>query len=78
MRGVTYIRKDSEVKEIGVIAEEINEILPDVVLKNEEGQVDSVSYGRLSAVFIEAIKELKQEINEQSLIISELKSKLGI
>jgi len=78
MRGVTYIRKDSEVKEIGVIAEEMNEILPDIVLKNEEGQVDSVSYGRLSAVFIEAIKELKQEINEQNLIISELKSKLGI
>ena len=78
MRGVTYVRKDSEVKEIGVIAEEMNEILPDIVLKNEEGQVDSVSYGRLSAVFIEAIKELKQEINEQNLIISELKSKLGI
>jgi hypothetical protein len=76
MRGVTYVRKDSEVKEIGVIAEEMNEILPDIVLKNEEGQVDSVSYGRLSAVFIEAIKELKQEINEQNLIISDLKSKL--
>jgi hypothetical protein len=78
MRGVTYVKKDNDVKEIGVIAEEMYEVLPDVVLKNEEGIIDSVSYGRLSAVFIEAIKELKQEINEQNLIISELKRKLGL
>ena len=77
MRGVTYINKDTGAKEMGVIAEEVQEVLPEVVLYNKEGQVDSVSYGRLSAVFIEAIKELKQEINEQNLIISELKRKLG-
>jgi hypothetical protein len=54
-------------------------------LKNDEGQVDSVSYGRLSAIFIEAIKELKHElmeqnhvINEQNLIINELKRKLDL
>ena len=76
MRGVTYVKKDNDVKEIGVIAEEMYEILPDVVLKNDEGIVDSVSYGRITAVLIEAIKDLKQEINEQNLIISELKSKL--
>jgi hypothetical protein len=76
MRGVTYIKKDTGLKEIGVIAEEMNEIVPEVIIRNEEGLVDAVSYSRLSAVFIEAIKELKQEINEQNLIISELKSKL--
>ena len=78
MRGVTYTKKDTGLKEIGVIAEEMNEIVPEVIMKNEEGEVDSVSYSRLSAVFIEAIKELKQEMNEQNLIISELKSKLGL
>jgi hypothetical protein len=76
MRGVTYTRKDNGNVEAGVIAEEMNEISPLVVLKNEEGIVDSVSYGRISAYLIEAIKELKQELNEQNLIISELKSKL--
>jgi hypothetical protein len=67
MRGVTYNKKDNGVKELGVIAEEINEILPEVVLKNDEGEVDSVSYGRLTAVLIEAIKELKVEIEELKL-----------
>jgi hypothetical protein len=76
MRGVTYIKKDTGLKEIGVIEEVMNEIVPEVIIRNEEGLVDAVSYSRLSAVFIEAIKELKQEINEQNLIISELKSKL--
>jgi hypothetical protein len=85
LRGVRYVRKDNGITEIGVIAEEIEEVLPEIVLKNDEGQVDSVSYGRLSAIFIEAIKELKHElmeqnhvINEQNLIINELKRKLDL
>jgi hypothetical protein len=85
LRGVRYVRKDNGITEIGVIAEEMEEILPEIVLKNDEGQVDSVSYGRLSAIFIEAIKELKHElmeqnhiINEQNLIINELKRKLDL
>jgi hypothetical protein len=64
MRGVTYDKKDNGVKEMGVIAEEIYEVLPEVVLKNEEGEIDSVSYGRITAVLIEAIKDLKKEIEE--------------
>jgi hypothetical protein len=64
MRGVTYLKKETNIKEVGVIAEEINEILPDLVKYNTEGQIDSVSYSRITAVLIEAIKELKQEINE--------------
>jgi hypothetical protein len=70
LRGVQYNLKDNEIVEIGVIAEEIANILPEVIKYNNEGQPDSVSYGRLSAVFIEAIKQqqkqielLKQEIN---------------
>jgi len=64
MRGVTYDKKDNGVKEMGVIAEEIYEVLPEVVLKSEEGEIDSVSYGRITAVLIEAIKDLKKEIEE--------------
>ena len=64
MRGVTYDKKDNGVTEIGVIAEEIYEVLPEVVLKNEEGDIDSVSYSRITAVLIEAIKDLKKEIED--------------
>jgi hypothetical protein len=64
MRGVTYNKKDNGVKEVGVIAEEIYEVLPEIVLKNEEGEIDSVSYSRITAVLIEAIKDLKKEIED--------------
>ena len=69
MRGVTYNKKDNGVKEIGVIAEEIYEILPEVVLKNEEGEIDSVSYGRIVGVLIEAIKEQQKQIEELKALI---------
>jgi hypothetical protein len=64
LRGVTYDKKDTGIRELGLIAEEVNEILPDVVIKNEEGEPDSVSYGRLTAVLIEAVKDLQAQINE--------------
>jgi len=70
LRGVQYNRKGNTDKEIGVIAEEVANVLPEVIKYNNEGEPDSVSYARLSAVFIEAFKEqqqqielLKQEIN---------------
>lgn len=63
LRGVTYNRKDTQdvSQKIGVIAQEIKEILPEVVTENNEG-ILSVSYGNIVGVLIEAIKELKQEI----------------
>jgi len=64
LRGVTYDKKDTGIRELGLIAEEVNEVLPDVVIKNKEGEPDSVSYGRITAILIEAIKELKQEVED--------------
>lgn len=64
MRGVSYTKKDTGIKEIGLIAEELNEVVPELVIKNEEGQPDSVSYARIVSYLIEAIKELKKEIED--------------
>ena len=62
LRGVSYNRKGSKTQEIGVIAEEIASVIPEVLKYNVDGEPDSVSYGRITALLIEAIKELKQEI----------------
>ena len=63
MRGVSYERIDNGEKNVGVIAQEIKEVLPEVVLEREgEDQFMSVSYGNIVGVLIEAIKELKAEI----------------
>ena len=59
----TYDRRDGSSKnEPGLVAEEVNEIIPNVVSKNSNGDVVSIAYSRLTAYLIESIKELKQEI----------------
>ena len=65
LRGVTYTRKDIEDKstKLGVIAQEVLEVLPEVVFKDDEGKY-SVAYGNMAGVFIEAIKELENRIKE--------------
>jgi len=63
MRGVSFIWKDTEEKSIGVIAQEIENILPEVVATNEHGE-KSVSYGNIVGILIQAIKEMKKEIDE--------------
>jgi hypothetical protein len=60
LRGVEYDRIDTKVRQIGVIAQEIEKIIPEVVL---DGEIKSVAYGNLTAILIEAIKELNQKID---------------
>jgi hypothetical protein len=59
LRGVSYDRKDGTVKnDVGVIAEEVQQLIPAIVGLNSEGMANSVDYGRLSAVLIEAVKDI--------------------
>ena len=65
MRGVRYIRIDTEKPGTGVIAQEMLEVMPEVV---QQGVGDddtlSVAYGNLVGVLIEAIKELTARVAE--------------
>ena len=61
LRGVSYSRKDTKQKGIGVVAQEIEQILPEVV---ENGEYKSVAYGNIVALLIEAIKDLNTQIKE--------------
>jgi hypothetical protein len=62
--GVTYDRRDgSKKEEAGLIAEEVNKILPNLVTKDQDGRPDAIHYTKLTAYLIEAVKSLKQEIN---------------
>ena len=59
MRGVSYTKQAE--KGIGVIAQEVEKVLPEVVT---DGEFKSVAYGNMVGVLIEAIKDLKQELDE--------------
>ena len=70
LRGVTFNWRDTNQAAIGVIAQEVESVLPQVVSTATTGE-KSVSYGNIVAVLIEAVKEQQQEINA-------LKQKLGV
>ena len=61
LRGVEYDNTLTDRHEIGLIAQEVQDIVPEVVL---DGDLKSVSYGNLVGLLVEAIKELKSEIEE--------------
>ena len=60
MRGVYFKRNNGEAG-TGVIAQEIENILPEVV---KDGEYKSVAYGNMVGILIEAIKELKAEVEK--------------
>jgi len=65
MRGVRFTRIENDERNVGVVAQEMLEVLPEVV---QQGVGDddtlSVAYGNLVGVLIEAIKELRAEVAE--------------
>jgi hypothetical protein len=63
MRGVYYDRIDSGEAGVGVIAQEMQAVLPQVVKQNDDAL--SVAYGNVIGVLIEAIKELSAKVESR-------------
>jgi hypothetical protein len=59
LRGVSFDWKETGRSSYGVIAQELEEVLPELV---GDGDVKSVNYSGIIGVLIEAIKELKKEV----------------
>jgi hypothetical protein len=65
LTGWIYDRKDgSQKREAGLVVEDVYPIIPNVVTLDENGNPSGINYSRFSAYLIEAVKSLKQEINE--------------
>lgn len=61
LRGVSFDWKETGKESYGVIAQEIEEILPELV---KDGEIKSVNYNGLIGILIEAVKQLSVEIEE--------------
>ena len=69
--GYTFDRIDLEGRHVGVIAQEMLEVLPEVVDKGDDGMY-AVSYGNIVALLIEALKEEKKKREELEIRIQKL------
>lgn len=79
MRGVSYQWKDeskSQSNQIGVIAQEVEVIYPEFVHTNDKG-MKAVNYAQMTAVLIEAIKELNAKVQSLEKENSTLKASLS-
>ncbi len=77
LRGVSYELKANGKHELGVIAEEVGAVIPEVVTWDENGMdARSVDYSRLTALLIEATKEQQALINQQQEQIAQLTSQM--
>jgi hypothetical protein len=63
LRGVNFNWKDSGKYSMGLIAQEVEEVLPEVVSTASDGH-KSVSYQSMVGVLIEAIKEQQKQIDQ--------------
>jgi hypothetical protein len=78
LRGVRFDWKESGKPSVGLIAEEVDEVVPEVV-SHEGGAAKGVNYASLVGVLVEAVKEQQMELNslkEQQKELDSLKAEM--
>jgi len=68
INGVGFRWKDTKEDAIGVIAQDIEEVFPELVKNNDH--IKTVNYNGLIGVLIEAVKEQQRQIEELKSIIN--------
>ena len=79
LRGVSYDWKADGKHDIGLIAEEVGAVVPEVVSYEANGvDAKGVDYARLTAVLIEAVKEQQAQIQSQEDRIRSLETEMEV
>jgi hypothetical protein len=77
LRGVSYDLQGNGKHEVGVIAEEVGAVVPELVTWDKNGKdAQGVDYSRLTALLIEATKEQQSLIEQQQKQIDQLTSQV--
>ena len=78
LRGVSYDWKADGQHDIGLIAEEVGKVMPEVVVYEENGRdAVAVDYARLVPVLIEAVKEQQELVEEKDVQIAALEARIA-
>jgi Chaperone of endosialidase len=78
INGCTYRRigDDSGLRHLGVIAQDVHAAVPEAVHLDTDGRM-SVAYGNLSALLVEAVKELSEQRDRDRQLIEQLRAQIG-
>jgi hypothetical protein len=61
LRAKRYQYKGSDKPEIGLIAEEVVKVVPEIVALDRQGRPDAIDYSKLSTVLLQGLQDLKSE-----------------
>ncbi len=69
LTGYTFTRSDTEsaIRQCGVIAQDLQKVLPEAVYKIDDSDLLTVAYGNVISLLINAIKELDEKVTALSL-----------
>jgi hypothetical protein len=68
-------KADDQRTDVGFIAEEVNEVIPELVVIDGEGRPDAVHYDRITSVLVKAIQELSTQLDAALARITTLEGK---
>ena len=77
LRPVRYNKIGKTVAEIGLIAEEVAEVIPEVISYDSEHLPAAVNYGRLVTVLISSIQQQQSEIEDLKYQVNELRQEIN-
>ena len=76
LRGVRYTWKEGGEDDVGVIAEEVAPVLPELVEFDADGQAQAVHYAKMVAVLIEAAKAQQAQLEAKEQTIREQQAQI--
>lgn len=63
LKPVSFKRKGTKQQDIGLIAEEVDKIIPVIVKRDENNEAEGLDYSKLTVLLINAVKELSIEVD---------------
>ena len=70
-------RDPDQVTTWGLIAEEVNEIIPEIVVKNEDGECETVQYHLLPVLLLDCIQDLKRRMDVAEAQLADFKAEFA-
>jgi hypothetical protein len=64
LSGYTFMKQGQDHRSTGLVAQEVAKVLPEAVIENKDTGYLSVAYGNMMGIMVEAIKELKQQLDD--------------
>ena len=61
---VSYTWKDTGKSDVGLIAEEVDQLFPEFVSKTDGGEVTGINYGKLTTILINIVKQQQERIEK--------------